>query len=68
MTSLAIPGLINFEVTQHQEFITSFWIVGKNGHSDRTVLDLPYQKQQLTATEWKTWSVHSFTAPTEKSI
>ena len=38
---------IYFEVAQ--EFLTSFWIVGKNGHSNSTVLGLPYQKQQLPA-------------------
>ena len=52
-----------FEVAQHQEFITSFWNVGENGHSNSTAIGLPYQKQQPPATEWETWSVHSFTAP-----
>ena len=32
---------IYFEVTQHQEFITSFWNVGENGHSNSTALGLP---------------------------
>ena len=37
---------IYFEVTQHQEFITSFWNVGENGHSNKTAKGLQYQKQQ----------------------
>ena len=32
------------KVAQHQEFITSFWNVGKNGHSTSTVLGLTSQK------------------------
>ena len=37
--------------------------MGESGHSNSTALGLPYQKKQLPATEWETWSVHSFTAP-----
>ena len=32
------------KVAQHQEFITSFWNVGENGHSTSTVLGLTSQK------------------------
>jgi len=31
---------IYFEVVQHQEFITSFWNVGENGHSNSTALGI----------------------------
>ena len=56
---------IYFEVTQHQEFITSFWNVGENGHSNKTAKGLQYQKQQLPlpSHRMETWSGHSFTAP-----
>ena len=56
---------IYFEVTQHQEFITSFWNVGENGHSNKTAKGLQYQKQQLPlpSHRMETWSGHSFAAP-----
>ena len=60
---MALEQEFIFMVAQNQEIITSFWNVGESGHSISTALGLPYQKQQLPATEWETWSVHSFTAP-----
>ena len=53
-----------FKVAQHQEFITSIWNVGKNGHSTSTVLGLTSQKSNSQPQNGRRGVfVHSFPAP-----
>ena len=42
--SFFLKELDFLKVTQHKEFITSFWNVGESGHSTSTVLGLTSQK------------------------